>query len=219
MNRIEARPIPDDSAIEASINRNYNDLFNKLNLSEASQSDFELLLLARTRVLMGLGAAVVSLPNKRNNITVVGPPYFDLGYQKNIQTLLTVNVAQNQDEIVGIATAEVEAAIRSHLGDGLYSVYSNYRDTLWIKQTIINNLDRQLPDGEEMLNADQENRLIQLVYQLNPNHDMAKNYLPASVLEQAKTFLTPGQYSVLLHMSEGTAANAATVAKALAQLD
>jgi hypothetical protein len=168
---------------------------------------------------MGLGAAVASLPNKRTKISVVGPPYFDLGYQKNIQTLLSVNIAQNQDEIVNAATAEVESAIRSQLGDGLYNVYTTYRDTLWIKQSIIGNLDRQLPDGEEMLKAAQEERLIQLVNQLNPNHDMAKNCLPASVLEQAKTFLTPGQYSVLLHMSEGTAANAAAVAEALKQLN
>ena len=201
-------------AMSDNVDKNYAVLLAKLKLEGDDLTIFKHLLLERMTVLREKGATMGN-----RSIKVDLPPYFDLAYQKNIGGAAFVNIDPNQDAEVRETTAPVETKIAKLLGLEKYDAYTIYRDSLWIRGQVVEDLQRQLPAGEPALTTDQGDKLIDLVYHLNPGYDMKINSLPDSVLQQAKTFLSPVQFGVLEHMALRTRANAKAVTEALNKRD
>lgn len=172
----------------AALDTRYASLFKQLNLSPDQLEKFKSLLIERQNARMDVMTAA-----RENGL----------------------NPRESRDEInklVSQAQSEVDANIKSSLGEGVYSQYQNY-DATQSQRSLVSQLDQRLSYSSTPLNSTQSNFLVSALAASTATTETGGDQggggpggnwgnrsgtaISDAVIEQAKSVLTPDQVSAL----------------------
>lgn len=169
----------------AALDARYAELFKKLNLTPAQLEQFKSLLIERQNARMDVMAAV-----RENGLSM----------------------RENRDEInklVSEAQAEVDANIKTSLGESVYNQYQNY-DSTQSQRNLVKQLDERLAYTATTLNSTQADFLVSALSTgataasnepgFGPGNwggGGSRSTITDAVIEQAANVLTPAQVAAL----------------------